>query len=130
MKKGFLIVAFMSLLTTSCKQNSSGSEREYIQNLEEKNKALEKELQEIRGKESKEEVHQNRNQKKKDLKGYFTIGSTEDEVLELMGDPSKYLDIASFGKRFYYGLSVVVFEKGKVVSYDTYDGNLKVRVKD
>ncbi|MBK8712037.1 MAG: hypothetical protein IPL97_09220 [Niastella sp.] len=126
--KSCISILSLCFLIISCNQ-SSQTEKDYIKNLEEKNKLLEKELKETK---SKTEQNTTSNGKKGNIassKDYFTIGSSEDEVLEIMGDPTRLLDMNSLGKRFYYGLSVVVFEKGKVVSYDNFDENLKVRVK-
>lgn len=56
-----------------------------------------------------------------------TIGSTEEEVIKVMGDPDSYRDISLF-KILEYGMSSVTIENGKVKSYDNSDGNLKVKV--
>jgi len=111
----------------SCNQNSS-LEREYIKNLEEKNKLLEKELKQLKGK-TDSSFTQGTKQKTGNSKDYFTIGSTEDEVLRIMGDPTTYFDMGSLGKRYHYGLSTVFFSKGKVESYNNLEGNLRVKVK-
>ena len=126
----YLYGLLFCLLIMSCNQNSSQTEKDYIKNLEEKNKILEKELQELKSKNDRNNITQGKKEKTKSSKDYFTIGSTEDEVLEVMGDPTSFVDLESFGKRFYYGGSVVVFEKGKVTSYDNWEGNLKVTVKN
>lgn len=118
----------LCLLVMSCNQ-SSQTEKDYIKNLEEKNKLLEKELKEAKGETEPNTTSKAKQKSIASSKDFFTIGSSEDEVLEIMGDPTRLLDMNSLGKRFYYGLSVVVFEKGKVVSYDNLDGNLKVKVK-
>jgi hypothetical protein len=104
----------------SCNQNPSQAEKDYTKNLEEKNKALEKELQELKSK---------TDPKSKASKGYFIIGSTEDEVIQIMGDPTSYTVTAPEARLFFYGLSSVRFYKGKVISYDNLDGNLKAKVK-
>ena len=112
----------------SCNQNSSQTERNYIKNLEEKNIALEKELQEIK---NKSESFSNQSAKKnsENIKYFFIIGSTEDEVIEVMGEPTSYIKTAPEAKKFHYGISTVYFYQGKVISYDNLDDNLKVRVK-
>ena len=112
----------LSMLALSC--NQSQTEKEYIKNLEEKNKALEAELNEYRGISSSSS--RQRQAKNTD---FFTIGSTEDEVIQVMGEPSSYMVTAEEARRFYYGLSSVYFYKGKVISYDNLEGNLQVRVK-
>lgn len=137
MTKYFLILLFY-LLMTSCNQNSSQTERDYIKNLEEKNRALEKELQEEKNKppvyiEKKSETVYTPQETKKQTeppKDYFTIGSTEDEVLEVMGDPTNIIDFGSVGmKQFSYGFSTVSFKNGKVDGYNNFGKNLKVKVK-
>lgn len=121
-----LLVCFLIM---ACNQNSSQAEKDYIKNLEEKNKILEKELQEQKSISKPTDVTQESKQETKSPKGYFTIGSTEDEVLEVMGDPTNYSNLGSAGKLFIYGSSSVVFKNGKVESYDNNDGNLKIKVK-
>jgi len=110
----------------SCKQNPSQAEKDYIKNLEEKNRVLEKELHEVKSKSEPNNISQGTKQKSKD---YFTIGSTEDEVLEVMGDPTSYIQLGSSRKDFLYEISSITFENGKVVSYNNLGENLKVRVK-
>lgn len=61
---------------------------------------------------------------------YFTIGSTEKKVLEVMGNPTGYNDNGRFGKVLWFGLSTVKLQNGKVVGYDSLDGNLKVRLTE
>jgi len=67
-------------------------------------------------------------QETKNSKDYFTIGSTEDKVLQVMGDPTSYDDYGVM-KIFHYGLSTVTFQEGKVKSYDNFAHNLKVKVR-
>ncbi len=136
MKKYSGILLFY-ILVTSCNQQPSQVERDYIKNLEEKNRILEKELQEEKSKskpiniskDSQEDILTESKQKTKKTNDYFTIGSTEDEVLAVMGDPTSYNDMESLGKQFRYGLSTVYFEEGKVESYSNLERNLKVKVK-
>ena len=114
------------LLIISCNQNPLQVEKEHIERLEERVSLLEKELHEIKVNSS--------NTKKAKLKpenseDYFTIGSTMDDVLEVMGEPSSYLKTASEARKLYYGISSVNFYRGKVISYDNYDKNLNVKVK-
>lgn len=115
-----IVILCLSIL--SC--NQSQTEKEYIKNLEEKNKALEAELNEYRGISSSSS-----RQKHAKNTDFFTIGSTEDEVIQVMGEPSSYMVTAEEARRFNYGLSSVYFYKGKVISYDNLEGNLQVRVK-
>jgi len=128
MKKYCLILLF-NFLIISCNQNQSNAEKDYIKNLEEKNRVLEKELQEQKSKSEVSNIPQGSKQDTKNPKDYFTIGSTEDEVVEVMGTPTSYVITAPEAKRFHYGISMVNFYKGKVISYDNLDDNLKVKVK-
>lgn len=118
----YTIFLVLVLLLLGCNQSISQTEKDYIKNLEEKNKALEKELQELKSEaKSQEQLTNNSN-------AYFTIGSTENEVLEAMGEPTAYLKTAPEAKKFIYGISTVYFYQGKVISYDNLDQNLKVKV--
>jgi hypothetical protein len=56
-------------------------------------------------------------------KGYFTIGSTKDEVLAVQGTPQKVTD-AEFG----YEYSTVYFTGGRVKSWSDISKNLKVKM--
>lgn len=127
MNRLFFILLFC-LLIMSCDQNSQ-TEREYIKNLEEKNRILEKELQELKSKPESKITPQGAQPKPKTSNDYFTIGSTEDEVIEVMGDPTSYIITAPEAKKFHYGISTVYFYEGKVLSYDNLEENLKVKVK-
>jgi hypothetical protein len=128
MKRYFTIMA-SSLLIASCTQHPSQTEKDYIKNLEEKNKVLETELQEIKTKYNLADSSQENRQNFHSKKTYFTIGSTENEVIEIMGDPTRYMVTAPEARKFYYGLSAVYFYQGKVISYDNFEDNLKVKVK-
>lgn len=111
----------------SCGPSTSQAEKEYIKNLEEKNELLEQEIRELKG-----EIGTKKTKETKptttSLIGYFTVGSTEKEVLEIMGDPTTYIPFDDGDKQFRYGESVVYFKKGKVNSYNNVEGNLKVKV--
>jgi hypothetical protein len=56
-------------------------------------------------------------------RSFFTINSTDDEVLAVQGVPSR-----KSGQVWHYGLSKVMFRDGRVVGYDNFDGSLKVRL--
>ena len=61
------------------------------------------------------------------LSGYFTMGSTENTVLQIQGEPtsvSKYGNSATF----YYGSSTVTFKNGLVDGYQNNAGNLKIKM--
>jgi len=109
----------------SCGQNSSQADKDYIKSLEEKNKVLEKELQELKGKAESGNIAQG----KEKTRDYFTMASTKDEVVEVMGEPTTYIITAPEAFKLLYGTSTVFFYKGKVISYDNLGGNLKVRLK-
>lgn len=117
------------LLLMGCKQNSEEVEKAYIVKLEEKNKALERELEAFRKQAKPVTNSQKAKQETNMSQGYFTLGSTEAEVIEVMGDPGSYIITAPEAKKFHYGLSTVYFYKRKVISYDNLEGNLKVKVK-
>src|SRR5690606_21319166 len=127
--KKYIYLALFCSLTISCNQNSSQVEGEYIKNLEEKNKILEEELQEIKNQTGTNNSDIASITNSKNSANYFIIGSTEDEVLEIMGEPTSYIETAPEAKKFLYGLSTVYFYKGKVISFDNLEENLKVRVK-
>ncbi|MGE8339463.1 MAG: hypothetical protein ACN6OI_00400 [Flavobacterium sp.] len=128
--KNYIYALLFPFLIVGCNNRSSDAEKEYIKNLEEKNRQLEIELE---NKESELESNSGDNAKKsatqsESSKNYFTIGSTENEVLNVMGDPTSLRNIGPY-KTYYYELSSVTFENGKVRDYDN-DGNLKVRVRN
>ena len=54
---------------------------------------------------------------------FFTIGSTKDEVLAVQGTPTRVLH-----RTWYYGFSQIRFQEERVVSYDNFFGNLKIRM--
>jgi hypothetical protein len=58
------------------------------------------------------------------LKGYFTIGSTYDEVLAVQGTPSSIV-----GETWYYNYSTVSFYNGRVRGYSNTSNNLKVKLE-
>lgn len=101
---------------------------EYIVILEERISTLEKEIREI-----KNEIElKNSQETKQEIEGsknYFTIGSTMDEVIEVMGEPSSYIKTAPEARKIHYGISTVYFYQDKVISYDNLEGNLRVKVK-
>tara|TARA_R110002033_G_C3729361_1_gene223801 strand:+ start:50 stop:385 length:336 start_codon:yes stop_codon:yes gene_type:complete len=105
---------------------SNKAEKEYIKNLEDKNKLLEQEIAELKN--DSKNVESVKSEKLND-NDYFTLGSTEKRVLEVMGNPTSYNKIGPF-RTMYFGLSSVKFEKGKVTGYDNFDGNLKVRLTE
>ncbi len=61
-----------------------------------------------------------RNPVKKKVKGFFSIGSTKDEVIALQGTPTRII-----GNKWYYGLSEIVFKNGRVVHVTNISHNLK-----
>ncbi|MCH7903641.1 MAG: DnaJ domain-containing protein [Armatimonadetes bacterium] len=58
--------------------------------------------------------------------GYFTLGSTEDDVLAVQGTPSR-ITRSGNRKTFHYGASEVKFQDGRVVDYENY-GRLKIKI--
>jgi phage baseplate assembly protein gpV len=57
-------------------------------------------------------------------RGFFTLGSTTDEVLAVQGTPTSVA-----GNRWGYELSRVVFDQGKVESYSNVSGNLRMKAR-
>jgi hypothetical protein len=127
--KNLLSLLLFSFLLFGCNKGSSDIEKEYIKNLEEKNKVLEKELQALENETNGSSNNLENKQMNKSSKDYFTIGSTEEEVLDVMGDPTSLTTIGS-NKTYHYNLSRVKFKNGKVDSYDNFDGNLKIKVRN
>ena len=113
--KNYIYLTFCFLLF-SCNNNNGKVDLDYVKALEKKNKALEEEVKELKG-------------ESKRSNACFFIGSTMDEVISVMGEPSSFLVTAPEARRFYYGLSSVYFYQGKVIAYDNIEGNLQVRVK-
>jgi len=62
---------------------------------------------------------------------YFTLGSTEDEVLAIQGTPTSIISGEGvIGDRWSYGFSSVEFTKdGVVKGYSNISGNLHIRAK-
>ena len=121
--KRFFYTLFIISIFTACNQSPSQTEKDYTENLEKKNGELQKELQQMR-----ESPNEETKKDKVNHESYFTIGSTEDEVLEVMGDPASLDKIGPF-KTYNYGLSYIRFKDGRVESYGNTDGNLKIKVK-
>lgn len=73
------------------------------------------------------EVKTEINQYKKfelDPNNYFTIGSTKDEVKQIMGAPNSIND---YYDTWQYGSSSISFKNNKVCAYHNFDNNLRVR---
>jgi Tfp pilus assembly protein PilP len=113
------------LFVVGCQTNQSQTVKDYIKNLEEKNKVLEQELQESK---NKSEAVDAKKKTQSGAKDYFTTGSTEKEVVVVMGDPTSIFAAGPL-KSFTYGRSTVEFENGRVTGYSNFDGNLKVKIK-
>jgi len=146
MNSKFTIVA-CALLLTACGNRTSSIEKEYIQNLEEKNAILEQEIEALRSDASREgdpkpkksgNVSQfderNTNRMEDSIKAasdydpnFFTIGSTEEEVLQVMGDPTS-ISGSKNNKWFWYDTDYVIFQDGRVERYSNQQGNLRLRV--
>ena len=125
--KHLYLIFTLAILAVSC-NTSNQAEKEYIKNLEEKNKILEQELSDMENdlEENLENVQPVKSKKYKN-NDYFTIGASEKEVLEVMGNPSSYQDILGT-KIMRFGSSSVKFNNGKVTGYDNYSKNLKVKL--
>lgn len=55
---------------------------------------------------------------------FFTLGSTQSEVLRIQGRPSRVQ-----GQIWVYGLSEIQFKEGRLVRYNNFDGSLKIRLQ-
>ena len=133
-----LLMSFVILSCNQKRQEHAELEKEYIENLEEKNRILEQELKELKQSDGAK-VSTNRSASAKEAQpqspkaesspGYFTIGSTEEEVLDVMGDPTSLSDLGSNDKVYRYDGSSIDFRNGRVESYYNGGKNLKVRVR-
>ncbi|HSK71458.1 MAG TPA: DnaJ domain-containing protein [Pyrinomonadaceae bacterium] len=63
------------------------------------------------------------NQNASRQEGFFTIGSTKDEVLAIQGTPNRFTDSS-----FHYGSSVVNFRNGRVINWEIYYPKLKAKL--
>lgn len=54
---------------------------------------------------------------------FFSLGSTKDEVLAVQGTPTRIIN-----QTWYYGFSEVRFREARVVAFDNFFGNLKIRM--
>lgn len=124
--KRLCIILPLIFFLVSCDNTSNQKEKEYIKNLEEKNKILEQEISDLKN--SSKNVESIKSEEIKD-NDYFTLGSTEKIVIKVMGNPSSYNEIGSF-QTMYFGLSTVEFKNGKVTGYDNTEGNLKVKLTE
>lgn len=57
-------------------------------------------------------------------KRYYTIGSSQAEVLRLQGQPTRI-----HGQTWVYGLSEIHFRQGRVWRYNNFDGSLRIRLE-
>jgi len=115
------------LLSFGCNR-SNQTEKDYIKNLEEKNQLLEKEISDLKNNSGTTSLDKSNREIGKNE--FFTIGSSEKKVLEVMGNPTSYINIGSQRKMMMFGSSSVDFENGKVTSYSNIEENLKVQVTE
>jgi hypothetical protein len=129
-----LLTSFLTFILFGCKNPSSNvdaNKDSIIKLQEERINQLEKQLSNFHVVpiDTEPVIHNNNNQKQTDLfiaLDYFAIGSTEEEVLAIQGQPTSIQELAN-SKTFFYGNSIVSFKNGIVESY--YDnGNLKIKV--
>lgn len=116
-------------------QQEVKGDMEYIKNLEEKKAALQQELeaekynQYVAAGQNTKTAGSNRSDNSED---YFTIGSTEKEVIRVMGDPTSIEKTFEFKTYYYYvgiEFSTVGFENGRVAEYRNTAKNLKVKMR-
>lgn len=131
--KKFLPLLF-SFTCLACNDQSNTTEKDNVIKLQEqKIKELEDRLNEVE-KNQKNDV----TPEKADIdyspkhtpqtQDFFYIGSTEEEVLKVQGQPTSILGGGS-RKTYMYGRDNITFDNGKVTSYMNLDGSLKIKVK-
>ena len=151
-----IIATILLISLQSCEEGNQPKQKEYINSLEEKNTRLQQEVegdkeyiknleekkatlqQELEVEKYKQSVVAGQNTKtegsntRDNSEDYFTVGSTEREVIRVLGDPTSINKVGPF-KTYYYGggitSSTVGFEDGRVMEYNNDAGNLKVKMK-
>jgi hypothetical protein len=110
---------------TKVKDSTIESQNQKLMDLEKK--VVELEAQQNNTDKSKGDYsgYNDKEQKTKRL-DYFTIGSTEYEVLNIQGEPTAIHNL-TFSKIYDYGSSTVTFTNGQVESFSN-TGNLKIKV--
>lgn len=133
-----LAIAFCTCYLLSCKPQVNTQEKEYIITLEQKNEQLTRELEEERNKPpviiTQPNVNSVRPLEESSTAAssydFFTIGSTQDEVIQVMGDPSEIRDWDFNNEKWlHYGRSYVVLKDNKVKEYHNYEKNLKIKIR-
>jgi len=131
-----LILGSIAIILLGCNNTSSNSNVDtykdsIIKLQEERINQLEKQLGNSNAVtiDTEPVIHNKYNQGPYDLNNlndYFTIGSTEDEVLAVQGQPTS-IQKTGYLKTFFYSGGNVSFNNGIVESYSDY-GNLKIKV--
>ncbi len=57
------------------------------------------------------------------VRGFFTLGSSHAKVLHIQGPPTRIQ-----GSTWFYGVSAVHFNNGRVCGYNNFDGSLRVKL--
>jgi hypothetical protein len=130
-----ILLPFLLLLSfLSCNSKTSNTGKDdVIQSQEQKIKELEErlnKLEEAKGtpvNKRKGDYTRTSTPPPETRKSYYSIGSTESEVLEIQGEPTSIDDLGS-AKFYTYGLSSITFENGKLSSFSNLGKNLKIRV--
>ncbi len=125
--KPTIYILLIFLLTQSCNNLDPQINEKRISKLEERIRTLEKQLEQINNSIQNDTIRNTDPQQ--EYSEYFTIGSTMDEVIDIMGEPSSYMKTAPEARKLIYGLSTVYFYQGKVISFDNLGDNLRVKVK-
>lgn len=129
MKFTFLIPGLIILFSSSCNTGNHG-DSDYVKSLEEKNKKLEQDLQSKNTKQNSDAHIYHKPSATNNNNTYFTIGSTEDDVIQIMGDPTSVRRFEYVHEKlFFYGSSIVTFKNGKVTEYSNNENNLRVKYK-
>ena len=125
--KPTIYILLIFLLTQSCNNLDPQINEKRISKLEERIRTLEKQLEQINNSIQNDTIRNTDPQQ--EYSEYFTIGSTMDEVIDIMEEPSSYMKTAPEARKLIYSLSTVYFYQGKVISFDNLGDNLRVKVK-
>lgn len=122
-----LFIISFCLLFTFCDNKATNSE--YVKELEERNRNLEEQVERNKNINQKPEAKSEPSYKNESIvPDFFTLGSTESEVIGVMGEPNSISNYDLIGvKTFYFKQSSVEFKNGKVISYNNFSNNLRVR---
>lgn len=122
-----LFIITFCLLFICCDNKATNAE--YVKDLEERNRNLEEQIKRDNNIKQKPEAKSEPSYNyESNVPEYFTMGSTESEVIGIMGEPNSITNFELLdSKIFYFNQSTVHFKNGKVTSYNNFSNNLRVR---